>query len=75
METAEKCCQANAQFAEISEVTSELLDDTRAGRSIADSHRVLPLPLWDSRWENKVEQIKRLGMNPSSDSESTLASQ
>lgn len=25
METAEKCCQANAQFAEISEVTSECL--------------------------------------------------
>lgn len=28
METAEKCCQANAQFAEISEVMSELLNDS-----------------------------------------------
>lgn len=39
METAEKCCQANAQFAEISEVMSELCDDA------AVQARVLLLPL------------------------------
>lgn len=68
METAEKCCQANAQFAEISEVMMERRerwDDTVQAR-------VLPLPptvsshapavgLWDGSWENKVEQIEGWG--------------
>lgn len=63
METAEKCCQANAQFAEISEVMSEpRAEDTVQARVLltptVSSHSLECDALWDGRWENKVDQIK-----------------
>lgn len=63
METAEKCCQANAQFAEISEVMSEpRAEDTVQARVLltptVSSHSLKCDALWDGRWENKVDQIK-----------------
>jgi hypothetical protein len=64
METAEKCCQANAQFAEISEVMSKRHDAAVQARVLltptVSSHSLDAMrdALWDGRWENKVEQIK-----------------
>lgn len=45
METAEKCCQANSQFAEISEVMRECPDAAQA-RALQTPTCVFPLPPW-----------------------------
>lgn len=49
METAEKCCQANSQFAEISEVMRERPDAVQA-RTPPTPTRVFPLPPWAVGW-------------------------
>lgn len=49
METAEKCCQANSQFAEISEVMREHPDAVQA-RALPTPTHVFPLPPWAVGW-------------------------
>lgn len=49
METAEKCCQANSQFAEISEVMSACRDAVQARVPLTPT-RSLPLPRWVVGW-------------------------